>query len=344
MSEFGIQTADHHLDVFETPPGQTANGHQAEFQWTPFQTWLTANNWNDGRLPAFAGRYFLEGAAGQRLDANSNPYQQPPFQWGHGEGSAAPALLRIAPLQAADPNRQSAAGPVCQVYGWEDATDFCKRLAVCVVTGELSISNTVINVFLDVADGAGLTPEYWAQWADTVYNFMVPGQPSPTQPFLPCICCSFAEDPNTHQYSLDPQVSACLNTAQLNDPSLHARCYGLWAKAADPTNLNQALDFSRFPAYVQPMTATGSEPVWVLIWRYAEQADPPDPNFAGGNRLSLEATNEADTGTVTLNRMLKTEAHSAAASNTLYLGVDRATPFSGGDANCLVPRHATLVW
>lgn len=339
MSEFGIHTADHHLDVMENPPGQSTDGQQSEFRWDLFQTWTTNENWNGGSLPAFAGRYFLGGAPNQRHDTNGNLYQQPQFQWGHGEGQLAqadaPTLERIAPLQGADPDRQGEIGPFGLLYGTEDATALCQRLAACVVAGEFSVTNSEIYVFLDVADGSSPSADYWAGWADTVYHFMVPGQPAPAQPFLPCICCDFTEDPNTQLYSLDAQVAACLNTAQLDNPDYNARCWGFWAKAADPANMSQALDFTRFlPAYWQPMTTSGSQPVWVVIWRYAEQADPPT-NFAGGNRVSLDATNEADTKTITLDRLLQIGNFALTDLNTRYLGADRGRPFTIADANCL---------
>jgi hypothetical protein len=341
MTEFGIHTADHHLDAMENPPGQTNDGHQFEFQWPALQNWVQANNWNGGSLPAFAGRYFLDGATNQRHDSNLNPFQQPPFQWGHGEGTlaqaAAETLQRIAPLQAADPDRQAQSGDTGLDFGFADAFALCTRLTGCLVGGELSVSNAVINVFLDVAKPSVLSPDYWAAWANTLDNFTVPGQPAATQPFMPCICCAFDVDPKTNKYVIDPNVTACLNTAQLDHPTLNARCYGFWAKAANPANMNQPLDWTRFPTYSQPLTKTGSNPVWIVIWRYAEQSDPPSAGFAGGNRLSLEATNEADKSSVTLNRMLKIEPFALGTGNTRYLGVDRgAPPFTAADANCLI--------
>jgi hypothetical protein len=339
MTEFGIHTADHHLDVLENPPGQTASGQQAEFQWPAFQAWITASNWNGGALPAFAGRYFQGGQPNQRTDSNGNAYQQPPFQWSHAEGSlaqvSAPALQRIAPLQSADMVRQAETGAVGLLYGYADASSFCARLAACITPGELGVSNAVVYVFLDVADGTSISPQYWAGWADTVYNYVVPGLAAPSQPFLPCLCCSFTEDTGTQQYSPGADVAACLSTTQLSAPRLNARCYGFWAKAASQANLSQAPDFTRFAAFSQPMTSAASEPVWVLIWRYAEQADPPDAAFAGGNRLSLEATNEATASALTLNRMLSVGSYSLTSTNTSYLGVDRAAPFASAEAACL---------
>src|SRR5437867_2852515 len=102
---FGIQTANHHLDVLDTPFVDLN-----AFKWFLLYTWATASNWNNGAPPSFAGRNFL----GDQ------------FQWGHGEGSAANDVIqtqyrhlgplgdanvapldRIAPIQAADPDRQS---------------------------------------------------------------------------------------------------------------------------------------------------------------------------------------------------------------------------------------------
>lgn len=207
----------------ENPPGQTTDGHRFEFQWPSFRTWVQNNNWNGGNLPSFAGRYFLGGTANQRHDSNMNLFQQPPFQWGHAEGAlaqvAAPALQRIAPLQAANPDRQAEAGETGLDYGFTDAYTLCSRLTTCLVSGELSVSNSVINVFLDVEELSGLSPDYWAAWANTVNNFTVPGQPAPTQPFLPCICCAFDAGPDTSNYTIDPDVTTCLNTAQLDNPA-----------------------------------------------------------------------------------------------------------------------------
>ena len=362
MTVFGIHTARHHLDVLDTAYLDVLNTPFVDpnaFNWFPLYGWAAASNWNDSRPPTFAGRYFLGGM----------------FQWGHGEGSAANNAIktqyrplgprgdadvtpmeRIAPIQAADPGRQSGLGPdgragvdyLALWNGLADGTAFCRRVDACIRGGELSITDGFVYVFLDVETGTALNTWYWAAWAHSVWTYTLSGEVRPTQPFLPAICCDFVEDPTTHRYSVDPSVARCFDNAQLEHPQLAARCWGFWAKATSRANLTQRLDFSRFVDYRQPMTSTESRPVWLLIWRYAEQAAPLDPNFVGGNWISLDAVNDALSDLV-VNKMLRIEEWSAAqlhdqvaggtvARPPLWMGIDRSTPFSQDEINSLTGR------
>jgi hypothetical protein len=314
----GIQIATYHLDNL----GQLAQA--TEFDWDGFELWVTGINppWNGGKLPSFGGRNFVGGK----------------FLWGNGEGSAAqvraPTLQRIAPIQTANAQRQANAAGLVQVdYGTQDGAALCRRIGAAVGAQELSITNSFIYVFLDVAPGL-LSPDYWSAWAHCVATFEVPGPHGPIQPFLPAICCDFVEDAATHAYSLSPDVKTCLDAAQLGT-HLQARCYGFWAKAASAANLVQPLDWTRFPVYQQPMTATGGQPVWVLLWRYAQQTDPPDPAFGGGNVVSVDATNEPDPNKpVVFQRMLHIEGWTIATATGVANGVDRGQALTN-QAVCL---------
>jgi hypothetical protein len=353
MTLFGIHTARHHLDVVDTPYIDVN-----AFKWYLFYQWAVANHWNGGQPPTFAGRYFLGGM----------------FQWAHGEGTAAQETIktqwrplgplgdadvtpieRIAPIQSADPDRQSGLGPdgragVDYLAFWNglaDGTALCRRIEACLIAGELSISDSSTYLFLDVARGTALSTWYWAAWAHAVWSFTtftVSGAARPIQPFLPAICCDFVEDDDsaTPRYSLDPAVATCLNTAQLQHPHLVARCWGFWARATRPANLTHPLDFGRFSEYRQPLTSQVSRQVWLLIWRYAEQAAALDPTFVGANQISLDAVNDVLADLV-VNRMLRIEQWSAADLRDdrrapLYMGIDRATPFTQVEIDRLTGR------
>jgi hypothetical protein len=236
---FGIDTQTSHLDLI---------------QWAPFQAW------NGGLVPAFAGRNFIGGN----------------FLWAPAEATLALrnpspndftklAILTplIAPFQGASSTRQQVTGERGTLYGQIDAAAICNRLKASMANEELTAKDSnQVNVYLQVDATAAFSADYWAGWANTVFNATftqknADGSEFTSQPFLPCIMCAFTRDGAVLR--MDPHVSAALQAAHDQHQELTTRCFGFWADAPDldpaMQRPNATLDWTRF--------APTPAPIWV---------------------------------------------------------------------------------
>jgi hypothetical protein len=244
--------------------------------------------WNGGARPQFAGRHLLgRNALG------------PDFIWAHAEATNAstepdgnarggrahfplPAgdpspehpenltlsVDRLAPIQAPQPARQQFVDDKGRLFGQIDADAICKRLVAAVLTGELGLSDAqLMHVWLSVDPGVPFTEDYWAGWADTVNNYVLPVISQGTllaqlQPFRAGIICSYVAGADG-KLRPEPHVLAALATTRWGgNTSVH----GLWADVklwdnapADlVANGSPLLDWNGF----DPPTAP-------VLWRFA---------------------------------------------------------------------------
>lgn len=298
---YGLGSLAGRLDVLDA-----AHREATELDWPGIQSWMNGTNWTSGTGPRFAVRNFMTGD----------------FQCAIGEPSAGRAqmnsLQRVVPLARPDPSRLATAGDDGYAFGETDALVLCERIGARVVAGEFDIPTRLIYLYLDVPASAVLTTAYWAGWADAVSTFQLSrtvdrpfhGISMPSlvmdQPFLPAICAPFDFDVAATRWSVGANVRACLDQVAAAYRAKQVRCYGFWAKATDPglRVFPNGADWNRFNVYNMPVSVGGSQPVWILGWRYAEQAQIADSTFAAGMPISLEATNPGRTPDVSFDRML----------------------------------------
>jgi hypothetical protein len=279
---WGISTDQVHLD-----PIVPASRQPNELDWPALLGWYGSNP------PAFAGRNFLNGG----------------WTWAHGEGAAAlalaPSLTRVAPIQAPDPDRQQATGDDGHAFGDEDGAAFGDRLSTCVATDELTLPGPYAFVFLDVAAGTALSPDYWAGWANAVWNAQtVVGMGRIVVPFAPAILCDFFEAPPDNKLMPDPDVVAALDAVHRAYPGEDVQCYGFWARNLNqPMTPHPTLDWSLFGSYSQPFAPEKSEEVPVLIWRYSPLSSLT-ASQAGGNPVNLDASNDSPGAMSDIDRQL----------------------------------------
>ena len=325
---FGVSTASAHLDV-RTAGGPTPK----EIDWAAFRTW------NNNQVPQFAGRYFL----GAR------------YLWAHGEGSSAAtagtAVARIAPIQRADKRRQEETGDRGVRYGEVDGSAIADYIARCVAMGELEPASDFVNVYLEVADGTTLSPDYWTAWALTLFNRMVLAGgasvggitlPKPLFPLLPCVLCTFPKDTATAKYAPGPGVTQALDNAGASVTGRRARCYALWARAADNAVYHAPqpqLDWSAFKPYEQTL-GSKKEVVPVRLWRHMEEPDQQNPQPAAARRLSLDASRVDAGKDVGFDSMLVVKAWTTSGRPSQF-GVDKGAILSK-EIRCLAQTPMTL--
>jgi hypothetical protein len=318
---YGIGSLRARLDVLD--PARRA---PTELDWPGVQNWITGSGWNSGKGPQFAVRNFMTGQ----------------FQCAVAEPAKAQAqmntLARIVPIARPDLTRLATAGDEGLEYGETDARVFCERIGDRIAAEEFDIPTRVIYLYLDVPPGAVLTPDYWAGWADVVHTYQltrlvdhvvgtitIPSLQI-SQPFLPAISAPFDLDLATSKWTLGANVTTCLNAVAAAYPGRQVRCYGFWAEATDPAKRvfpNMPLDWTQLPIYRMPLSATASQPVWILGWRYTEQATIPDASFAAGTPISLEATQEGTLGVdLSFDRMLTIKNWSVTEASASEWGFD----------------------
>jgi hypothetical protein len=263
---------------------RTSGGASAkEIDWPAFKAW------NNAKFPDFAGRYFL-GA---------------PYLWAHGEGGAAliagVTLGRVAPIQCANKSRQEATGDRGDRFGTEDGWAIADYIGACIDMGELVPVSDFVYLYLEVADGTALSPDYWTAWCTALFNktVVIDGPavggvalPKLLFPFLPCIQCAFPKDAGSAKYKPDAGVTTALDNVGTSIIGRRGRCYGFWARAFDNAAYHAAqpaLDWTAFDPYAQKI-GTKTEPVPVQIWRHMDQPDLANPVPAAARRLSLDAT------------------------------------------------------
>jgi hypothetical protein len=272
---YGITTARAHLDALG--PGGPIAG---EIDWDALKTWINPDTPNPPG-PAFTGRYFHGGPTRDEINART------PFcLWAHGEGAAL-SPQTIVPIQRADPVRQGIGGDLGKSYGEEDALALSLYLDCCLAVGDLVLNTAPVLVFLEVADGEYLSPEYWVSWASMIHDaFLIPATLAAEagvdarQLLFPAILCAFVYDTDGNTYLPDENVQVALMGH--DDPSLWFPCSGFWArrKVGDPGLDGHPFAWDNIGLYQQPGRAgTSSIPgPWIPVCylRYYEGPGPTD--------------------------------------------------------------------
>ena len=235
--------------------------------------------WNGNSRPLFAGRNFL---------AND-------FIWGHAEATNAESerndgpkyplaatapspdqqqnlqvlVNRIAPIQSSS-DHQQIADYRGRLIGQIDATALCRRLVNAILSGEFSLGDlnvTFLDVWLCVDPTLPFSEEYWAGWADTVNNAILPvplpGITLQHQPFRASIFCSYTAGAD-NKYRPEAHVAAVLATPH---PGMNVTVHSMWADATvwdnAPADLvangNPSMNWSQFDAATAP-----------ALWRIAK--------------------------------------------------------------------------
>jgi len=187
------------------------------------------------------------------------------------------------------------------LLGVTDAAAFCDRITRCINGDELTLPPNDLLVFLDVPAGTYLSADYWAGWAKTVYAAPVAVvedvsgatvAPTIKMPFAPAILCKFTLG-GDQRYTVDANVSTCLNAVEAAYPREQVACYGFWAVAADTPALNSIpkpkLDWMVFTPYSQPIEMNATQLVPVVMWRYGV---PLGLAWAGGMPVNVDAAND----------------------------------------------------
>jgi hypothetical protein len=272
---FGIDTFIFHLDMIQ----------DSDSSWNDFKQWslgiLIEGN-VEGGDPVFAGRNFLGGSFIWGRSEATNSSSELQGQLAATDPSPAhPENLKlrvplIAPIQAPQPDRQKVTNERGRLYGAIDAQVLCRKLFWSIYSGEFAVNNAEgwVQVWLAVDPESSFSLDYWAGWADKVYNFAVSvpyGSLHPTrilQPFVPCILCHYQADA-TKKFKRDPGVSVVLNNVEAKYPRLHTHCHAFWADTVElddaPTAPTPKIDWTRFDIDERP-----------LIWRFAKDLKNAD--------------------------------------------------------------------
>ncbi len=261
-----------------------------------------------------------------------------------------PSSVGSLPIQRADKSRQEATGDQGVQFGEEDGSALGDYVGRCVFSGELEPASDFVRVYLEVADGTALAPDYWTAWCSALFNKMVVASgaavgpvsiPKLLFPFLPSVLCKFAKDPGTQKYKPESGVITALDNAGTSVTGRRALCYGFWARAFDDNAYHApqpALDWSVFDSYTQKFGAK-TEPVPVLVWRHMDQPDLATPVPAAARRLSLDATRVEGGKDVGFDSMLLIKSWNAGLPS--QFGVDKGGDISD-EIDCLKQKDMTL--
>lgn len=298
-------------------------------------------DWNDlvtflgGTRPAFAGKYFVGS----------------PWRWVHGEATSLvdPAVagthLLIAPITASDPVRQAEPGDQGMKWGYEDGYATANAIQAALEVGDLALpSSSRVFVYLEVAAGTALSPEYWSMWATAITQAVLIGDPTGAflipvlQGLLPCISTPFVASAGT--FGPPPNIVTALETKVPNFVFSRALCNGFWASTGEPVALapTPAPAWPAFKPYSQPQSS-GPVRVPVRLWRYAA-GDPAAP-VHGVGRISLDYTAvPSGQPDAALDGMLTVRPWTAANRPT-QTGVDRGDSVASQVA-CLTSHDITV--
>ena len=203
-------------------------------------------------------------------------------------------LNRIAPLQSQpgppqpNPNnyrsREEVPGSTGFSYGDADAIETCNNI-VAALRSELSLPTTgSAFVYLDVEAGTQLTVDYWAGWANRIFNFRLS---SGAEPFFPAIYCNFV--PQNGLFIPNTVIQYVLNNAYIQYPNYPVLCYGFWTNEPEPCSNcapSPGLNWAQFGMYSQPYGGT-SLAVPLYLWQYAEVGGCKDTSPGGCNSTHL---------------------------------------------------------
>ena len=278
---------------------------------TPGAAWTQIFNWLNGQYPVFAARYFQVGGAGN-------------VAWQKNEGTDVKALTGnalkyILPLQTCFDHAQVPGGT--RTLGVQDALVTCNNIAAALGTKELKLPDFhPVYVYLDIEqtdthkNPYHLSPNYWAGWANTVYNYTIYDDTTliASMPFRPAIYCNFSQAKGGSTYTLDSDVANPLTKAASNSHD-HVECAAFWSSHPEPPrfcNPNPTFsvdeqDLNFFDPFTQPLPGGASTSVRVIVWQFIEDVACPKCTLAGGLNLDLDlATDDAPGDFGALNYML----------------------------------------
>ena len=242
--------------------------------------WPDFYNWK-GQYPIFAGRYFGGG------------YTWSGSEFTEAKASTGGKLTSIAPIRASTLD-QSVSGSAGYNNGVNDGNDTCTRISNAINAGQLTVPPSgLIVVYLDnepIGSSQNLlTADYWAGWANTVFNF-----PSEGAPYYPGLYCPFYQD-SSGVYVPISGVQTALNDACSKYPSDYVVCWGLWtfephSPDSDYCPPGSTLNWSLTGKFNQDVCGN-SVHVPVYLWQYASPtACSGYSNFAGGQDLDIDGS------------------------------------------------------
>lgn len=287
--------------------------------------------------PAFAGKYLIGS----------------PWQWVHGEAtslidpSVPGAKLRLAPIAASDPVRQSQGGELGKQWGDEDGTALAEAIKAALNVGDLAFpsDSRAIYAYLEVKEHTDLTPEYWSSWATAVERHLYVGDrvggqiPFMIQGFLPCIATRFVAGASPGNWEVPASIRAALDTAVPDLVLGNTRCHGFWALTDEPATI-VAMPVPTFPSFTayDQQQHTGQVAVPVRLWRYATGESASPIHEVG--RVTLDMTlSPAGQPDATFDGMLIVRPWSA-KERPSQIGVDRGSPVAGINQNCRQDKRA----
>jgi len=295
--------------------------------------WEALTAWQAGELAAFAGRYFLGGATQAEVDAGTGF-----CLWAHGEGSDPWVPLAIAPMQRADPTRSQADRGTAATYGADDALALATYVQRCLDVGELALptGTPFVLVFLEVAAGTVVSPDYWLAWATTLHAAMLDPAPQSVsarqlvQPLLPAVACAFTRADEHSPYLPEQGVRDCLTLPA--PPGQRNRCHGLWCTTP--------VDDPAFGELIQDQ-----EPVPVCYWRTFDgpggSAPPAGASAALARTLGLVTIDQHGLGAADATAQTLETVPWTAYERPIQCGVDTNKRLTAASAACVA--SATIV-
>ena len=239
-----------------------------DIDWAAFYAWKP-------QYPGAAGRYFGGG------------YTWSGSEFTDARASTGGVLTRVAPIRACQPSRQETAGSTGYGYGQADAQDTMTRIGNAITAGQLSVpSGGGAIVWLDVEANVGLTPAYWAGFANEL---------NLTFDYAAGIYTQFVNN-GSGVYYPQASVQAALNASYNDWSNADSLCAGLWTSEPEPCSgcaPDGAPEWSVLGTYTQPYQGS-NYPITNYIFQYAEYGGCTTTcgvsNFAGGQNLDMDGT------------------------------------------------------
>jgi hypothetical protein len=257
--------------------------------------------WNGGKKvdgkvqggeAAFGARNFLGGqwiwGASEATDSRTNPHPDDLTK-------LHTTVPLIAPVQAAQSDRQNVTGTRGHLYGQIDAQAICDRIATGMGNHEFQVDHGFILVWLAVDPDEPLSVDYWGGWSEQVntYSLLIDlftGQMA--RPFLSAILCQYTESGGKLRRAQN--ITDAVIDAHKKYPGSIA--YAFWADAPDPNEdgvaPNPVLDWQRFVKFEMPSmwrfanTMRNADGTSVNVLFHADAVKEPTDAPAGGKTVT----------------------------------------------------------
>ena len=198
----------------------------------------------------------------------------------------------LAPIRASTTD-QSVSGITGYNNGVSDANETCTQISDAITAGQLEVPPSgVVIVYLDnepIGTNPNLlTPDYWAGWAGTVFNFSFEGDP-----YEAGLYCPFYDDGGV--YVPTTGIQTALNEACGKYPDEYVACWGLWTYEPHSPDANycppgSSLNWSLIGTCRQDLCGDSIN-VPVYLWQYASPtACSGYTNYAGGQNLDIDGS------------------------------------------------------